>query len=77
MAPLNRRQRELIRHALRHPGFAYTIEAHRASHGVAPMTARTDLLDLEAPGLLSKAQRGRAWVFTPVRDLASRLAESP
>jgi Fic family protein len=76
-AHLNRRQRELIRHALRHPGFAYTIEAHRASHGVAPMTARTDLLDLEAHGLLVKTRRGRAWVFTPVRDLASRLADSP
>jgi hypothetical protein len=56
-----------------HPGIAYTIVGHRASHGVAPMTARTDLLDLEASGLTTKTRRGRAWVFTPTRDLADRL----
>ena len=70
---LNHRQRELIRHALRHPGFAYTIEAHRASHGVVPMTARTDLLDLESRGLLRKRKVGRAWIFTPVEDLERLL----
>lgn len=72
-AGLNHRQRELIRHALRHPGFAYTIASHRASHGVVPMTARTDLLDLESRGLLCKRKAGRAWVFTPVEDLERLL----
>lgn len=70
---LNYRQRELIRHALRHPGFSYTIASHRASHGVALQTARTDLADLEARGLLIKRKVGHAWVFTPIADLEARL----
>jgi Fic family protein len=70
---LNHRQRDLIRHALRHPGYTYTIESHRASHDVVYQTARTDLLDLEERGLLSKRKVGHAWTFTPVRDLETRL----
>ncbi len=75
IAQLNHRQRELIRHALRHPGFTYTVASHRASHGVVLMTARTDLQDLESRGLLSKKKSGKAWVFTPVPDLEDKLRE--
>lgn len=73
MAAMNHRQRDLIRHALRHPGFVYTIESHKNSHGVVTQTARTDLLDLEQRGLLKKQKRGRAWAFAPAKDLESRL----
>jgi Fic family protein len=75
IAELNHRQRELIRHALGRPGFSYTVASHRASHGVVLMTARTDLQDLERRGLLSKKKSGKAWVFTPVHDLESKLRE--
>ncbi len=75
IAQLNHRQRELIRHALRHPGFTYTVASHRASHGVALMTARMDLQDLESRGLLSMKKSGKAWVFTPVHDLENKLRE--
>jgi Fic family protein len=75
IAELNHRQRELIRHALRHPSFSYTVASHRACHGVVLMTARTDLEDLEKRGLLSKKKSGKAWVFTPVPDLESKLRE--
>jgi len=75
IAELNHRQRELIRHALRHPGFSYTVASHCAIHGVVLMTARTDLQDLEKRGLLSKRKLGKAWVFTPVHDLESKLRE--
>ncbi len=75
-ATLNHRQRDLVRHALRHPGFAYTIESHRNSHGVVTQTARTDLLDLVKRGLLSKRKRGRAWEFVPVVDLEARLRKA-
>jgi Fic family protein len=72
---LNHRQRELIRHALRHPGFVYTIESHKTSHGVVYQTARTDLLNLGERGLLKKRKRGQTWTFTPVKDLEARLRE--
>jgi Fic family protein len=70
---LNHRQRDLIRHALRHPGSPYTIESHKTTHGVVYETARTDLSDLEARGLLTKRKIGHAWVFTPVEGLERKL----
>jgi Fic family protein len=76
MAELNHRQRDLIRHALRNPGFPYTIESHRVSHDVVYETARTDLLDLEARGLLRKRKRGRALVFIPVENLDAKLRDA-
>ncbi len=70
---LNYRQRELIMHALRHPGFMYTYESHRVSHGVVRQTARTDLLEMVKRGLLVKKKIGKAWYFIPAHDLEKRL----
>lgn len=70
---LNHRQRALISHALRHSGQRYTYKWHAKSHGVTHQTARTDLLDLEVRGLLTKRKVGRQWMFSPVADLESRL----
>jgi Fic family protein len=72
---LNQRQRDLISHALRHPGQAYSIEAHRVSHNVVYETARTDLLDLAKRELVHKRKKGKAWVFTPAVDLAEKLRQ--
>lgn len=69
----NRRQVELIRHALKHPSQEYTIESHRKSHSVVYETARTDLLQLHALKLLGVSKRGKAMVFTAPADLAERL----
>lgn len=71
---VNHRQLALLGHALRHPGIRYTIESHKMSHGVTYQTARTDLLDLAQKQLLTKTKRGRAFLFTPSRDLSERLA---
>ncbi len=71
---LNHRQRALLAHALTHPGFAYSIASHRTSHGVVYQTARTDLLDLEARGLLDRRQVRKTYVFLAPDDLAARLA---
>ena len=76
-AGLNHRQVALLRHALRHPDAVYTIRSHRTSHGVVYQTARTDLLDLEAKGLLVQGRRGRAYAFSPPPDLSSRVREEP
>ncbi len=72
---LNPRQRELISHALRHPGCHYTIEPHRSRHGVVYETARSDLMDLVARGLLRKRKVGKAWVFVPAENLELKLGE--
>jgi Fic family protein len=70
---LNHRQRDLISHAVRHPGQRFTIEAHRNSHHVAYETARSDLMDLVDRKLLEKRKVGKTWIFTPSVDLAEKL----
>ena len=73
MGELNHRQRELIRHALRHPGSPYTVESHRASHDVSRQTAANDLAELADKGLLRKGRAGRELKFVAVPDLERRL----
>jgi Fic family protein len=73
MAHLNHRQKDLVVHALRHPGMSYTIDSHMRSHGVSHQTARTDLLDLAKKKLLWSQKAGRAWRFRAPPDLADRL----
>lgn len=69
---LNHRQIALLSHALRHPNASYTIEGHRVSHSVAFQTARSDLLNLAAEGLLELQKRGKTFYFFPAKDLASK-----
>ena len=73
-AYLNHRQLALVSHALKHPYHEYTIESHRASHGVAYGTARTDLFDLARHGLLDEGRIGRTYTFTVPPDLHQRLS---
>ena len=70
---LNLRQRGLLAHAIRHPGATYRIDAHQKEYGVVYQTARTDLLDLEARGLLASRKVGRALVFQPTPSMERRL----
>jgi Fic family protein len=70
---LNHRQQALIAHAVRHPGFAYSIAGHQARHAIAYQTARTDLLTLAKLKFLEQRKLGRAMVFVAPRDLKSRL----
>ena len=71
----NHRQRELLSHAVRHPGHQYTINAHKAYHGVVYQTARTDLLELHERGLFNKEKVGRKWVFDAPVDLEEKLSK--
>jgi len=71
---LNHRQLALLSHAIRHPGFTYTIRSHRTSHCVAYATARADLLELSDLGLLEQSRKGKkTWEFTAPADLARRI----
>jgi Fic family protein len=76
-AVLNHRQRDLVRHAMRHPGRFYTVKGHQLSHNVSYETARADLLDLVKRDLLDaqkeKATKGK-WVFIAKPQLMGRLA---
>ena len=73
MGILNHRQRELIGHALLHPGHRYTIESHRVSNNVVYQTARTDLVDLAERGLLNQRKQGKVLFFVPAEDLEQKL----
>jgi Fic family protein len=70
---LNHRQLALLRHALRHAGFRYSVLSHQNSHGVSHQTARSDLQKLAGRGLLIPAKDGRREVFQVPEDLALRL----
>lgn len=70
----NHRQLALLNHALRNAGEAYRVDAHQRSHSVVYQTARTDLLALEALGLLEKMRQGNAHVFYAPADLRERLS---
>ena len=70
---LNHRQQALIAHAVRHPGFAYSIAGHGARHAVTYATARSDLLNLAKMKFLEHRKAGRAFVFVSPKDLALRL----
>lgn len=73
MEGLNHRQLALLRHALRHPGYRYTVLSHQNSHGVSHQTARSDLQSLSARGLLIAGKDGRREIFRVPEDLAARL----
>ena len=70
---LNHRQVRLLGHALRHPGFRYTVKSHGSSHGVTANTARADLVRLAAAGLLAATKRGRRQEFIATGDLEGAL----
>jgi len=70
---LNQRQLLVIRDALRDPGEPFTIDAQARRNRVVNQTSRTDLLDLEELGLLTKVRRGKKYVFHSAPDLSDRL----
>lgn len=69
----NHRQLALLGDALRHPTNRYTFRSHAMSHNVVHQTARSDLLDLAARGLLTYRRIGRQFVFRPAKDLRDRV----
>jgi Fic family protein len=75
MQTLNHRQQALISHALRHPGFRYTVNSHKVSHNIAYETARTDLLELVKQELLVSLKVGRTMYFIPAKDLEKKLTK--
>lgn len=60
---LNLRQIALITGALKGRADAYTIISHQRSHGISYATARQDLMDLVALGLLQEQKKGKAFQY--------------
>jgi Fic family protein len=73
MDGFNHRQLALLRHALRHAGFRYTVLSHQSSHGVSNQTARSDLQKLAGRSLLIPGKDGKREIFRVPADLAARL----
>ncbi len=71
----NYRQLALLSHAIRGSGReGYTFESHKRSHNIAYATARADLLDLNAKGLLVKGEeKSKATIFYPVDDIDAKI----
>lgn len=69
----NRRQLDLLGHALKTPGAIYTVESHRSTHSVTKQTARTDLQKLEKREILMRGTLGKAYYFISPEDLPDRL----
>jgi len=70
----NFRQQALLMRALQVPETDFVIAAHQRSHGITHETARMDLFDLEARGLLVSRREGRAYRFRAVPDLRAHLS---
>ena len=70
---LNHRQFAILSNALRDPDTYFTFAGQKRLHRVAYQSARTDLLGLEALGLLKKVQVGRTFEFWPADGLESRI----
>ena len=70
---LNHRQLAILSNALRDPDSYFTFAGQKRLHQVAYQSARTDLLGLEAIGLLKKVQVGRTFEFWPVDGLEGRI----
>ena len=73
MDGLNPRQLALLRHALRHSGFRYSVLSHQTSHGVSHQTARSDLQKLAGRGFLIPGKEGRREIFRLPEDLPGQL----
>ena len=61
---LNERQLDLIRHARRHPRYAYTAAEHAVWHNVSLNSARSDLDGLCMKGFLEMSKRGKTKIYS-------------
>lgn len=71
---LSIRQVALLRHALSHPNFIYSINEYQNSYGIAYETARKDLMQMSDEfSFLKKLKDGRTFVFISPSDLEERI----
>jgi len=74
---LNRRQYDMLYHAVSHPDAMYTIQFHKNVQRITYQTARTDLLELEEKNFLEKQKRGKEFIFIPSKKIHRLLRNLP
>jgi Fic family protein len=74
-AQLNRRQIQVLQHALKNPNARYMIAEHQRLQNVSYLTARSDLEGLAERKLLNRAKDGVLRIFTVPKNLQDRLAQ--
>ncbi len=71
---LNFRQQKILTHAIKNPGYIYTITEYKNLNGVVYDTARKDLLELsEKFKLLLKTKSAKSFIFISPSDLKKRI----
>ncbi len=71
---LNIRQVALLKHALSHPNYIYSINEYQHSYGIAYETARKDLMQMSDDfSFLKKLKDGRTFAFISPSDLKERI----
>jgi Fic family protein len=71
---LNFRQMALLKHALTHPNYIYSINEYQNSYGIAYETARKDLMQMsDGFSFLKKLKDGRTFVFISPPDLEEKI----
>ena len=73
----NYRQQSVLIGALNVRYARFTVKSHANSHGVAPQTARSDLVALEEAGLLRSWEDGRTRHWQPVTSFKNQLQKRP
>ncbi len=73
---LNHRQIQAAYRAIQEPHSVFTVKEHAGMHRIAVGTARTDLLGLTRQNILQQGKRGNAMVFTPAKQLKTRVDKS-
>ncbi|MBN2693015.1 Fic family protein [bacterium] len=73
---LNFRQHKILSHAVKNPGYIYTITEYKNLNGVVYDTARKDLLELSDKfKLLLKTKSAKSFIFISPSDLKKRLSK--
>jgi len=72
---INQRQRSILLHAMNNPDYTYTVKAHKNISATSYETARHDLMELVALGLMEMHKRGKKYFFTAVAGLEDKLKE--
>ena len=71
---LNPRQLSILKHAIKRPGYIYTINEHKNTHAIAYDTSRKDLLDLsDKYELLIKVKEGKGFIFLSPSNIEERI----
>jgi Fic family protein len=73
LGDFNHRQQALLIRAVNQPDTIFNVRIHAQAHAVTRQTARSDLQELEAAGLLISRRDGRAVTWEAVNRITERL----